>query len=114
MNPSSLYQGVRRLLITSHNMIGCMLEWKYIVIGCDLAVVIAIVVIATIPKSLGSTQLRWSAAAMESFYKEIKYFLQISVYHTLTITSSKPESRKAVIRNASIKYTIKGKSHSVK
>ena len=51
---------------------------------------------------------------MESFYAEIKHFLETSaVYHTLTNTSSKPESRKAVIRKASIRYTIKGKSHSV-
>ena len=26
--------GERRLLITSHNIIGCTLEWEYIVIGC--------------------------------------------------------------------------------
>ncbi|CAL8267197.1 unnamed protein product [Boreogadus saida] len=45
---------------------------------------------------------------MKSFYEEIKYFLQNSVYHTMTNTSPKPESRKAVIRKASIKYTIKG------
>lgn len=51
------------------------------------------------------------AAAMESFYAEIKHFLETSVYHTLTNTSPKPESRKAVIRKASIRYTIKGKSH---
>ena len=50
---------------------------------------------------------------MENFYAEIKHFLETSVYHTLTNTSSKPESRKAAIRKASIRYTIKGKSHSV-
>ena len=47
--------GERRLLITSHNIIGCTLEWAYIVIGCTsdscdwlfCAVALAVVIATT-------------------------------------------------------------------
>ena len=47
--------GERRLLITSHNIIGCTLEWEYIVIGCTsdscdwlfCAVALAVVIATT-------------------------------------------------------------------
>ena len=47
--------GVRRLLITLHNIIGCTLEWAYIVIGCTsdscdwlfCAVALAVVIATT-------------------------------------------------------------------
>ena len=80
--------GERRLLITSHNIIGCTLEWEYIVIGCtsDSCDWLFYALALAVSESFFPV-FRSSTAAMESFYQEIKYFLQNRLYHTLTNTS---------------------------
>ncbi|RVE71041.1 hypothetical protein OJAV_G00070140 [Oryzias javanicus] len=44
---------------------------------------------------------------MDDFYEEIQHYLAGGTYHSLTISSKNPESRKATIRKASKNYTIK-------
>jgi hypothetical protein len=51
---------------------------------------------------------------MEAFYTEVKHYLNLKTYHSLTATAPNPESRKANIRRVSKTYLLKVKSQSVK
>uniref|UniRef100_A0A3B3CMC3 Gypsy retrotransposon integrase-like protein 1 n=1 Tax=Oryzias melastigma TaxID=30732 RepID=A0A3B3CMC3_ORYME len=44
---------------------------------------------------------------MDYFYQELQHYLAQGTYHSHTISSNNPESRKATIRKASKNYTIK-------
>ncbi|CAL8258887.1 unnamed protein product [Boreogadus saida] len=44
---------------------------------------------------------------MEAFYTEVKHYLHLNTYHSLTTTAPNPESRKANIRRVSKTYLLK-------
>uniref|UniRef100_A0A3B3HPW1 Integrase zinc-binding domain-containing protein n=1 Tax=Oryzias latipes TaxID=8090 RepID=A0A3B3HPW1_ORYLA len=46
---------------------------------------------------------------MDEYYIEISHYIAQGIYHSLTLTSKNPDSRKATIRKTSKNYTIKNK-----
>ncbi|CAL8353641.1 unnamed protein product [Boreogadus saida] len=44
---------------------------------------------------------------IEAFYTEVKHYLNLKTYHSLTTTAPNPESRKANIRRVSKTYLLK-------